>query len=217
MKSVLIIGMGQFGKHLAMKMQELGNYVMVVDCDEDKIAEQLTDFPDAQIGDCTNEAVLKALGVENFDICFVTIGENFQSSLIITLLLKKLGAKFVVAKAGQDVQEQLLRTIGADEVIFPERELSEKLAMRYSAENIFDYIYLTGEFSLYEIPIRKEWIGHTVMEIDVRKKYKINIIAIKKGNTLQPMPGGLYEFEKGDHLVVIGHSSDVFKLTAKME
>ena len=216
MKSILIIGLGQLGYHLALKMTELGNFVVVVDNNEDRIEEHVSEFSDAQIGDCTNEAVLRAIGVRNFDICFVTIGENFQSSLVVTMLLKKCGAKYIVAKASQDVQVELLKTIGADEVIFPERELSEKLAMRYNAENIFDYIPLTDEYSIYEIPIKPEWEGHTVMKIDVRRKYKINIVAVKRDGVLNPVPGGDYVFSKNDHLVVIGKSSDVFKLTAKI-
>lgn len=216
MKSILIIGLGQLGYHLALKMTELGNFVVVVDNNEDRIEEHVSEFSDAQIGDCTNEAVLRAIGVRNFDICFVTIGENFQSSLVVTMLLKKCGAKYIVAKASQDVQVELLKTIGADEVIFPERELSEKLAMRYNVENIFDYIPLTDEYSIYEIPIKPEWEGHTVMKIDVRRKYKINIVAVKRDGVLNPVPGGDYVFSKNDHLVVIGKSSDVFKLTAKI-
>ena len=215
MKDVLIIGMGRLGRHLAKKMSELGNEVMIVDGDPDIIDQVASDFADAHIGDCTNEGVLRSLGVNNFDICFVTIGEDFQSSLVITSLLKKLGAKFVVAKARYDIQAEILTKIGADEIVYPEREIAEKLAIRYNAENIFDFIKLTSEYSIYEIPILSDWIGQTLRMLDIRKQYGINIIAIKKkDNTLLPTPGADYEFQRDDHIVVIGKSSDVFKLSA---
>ena len=178
MKTVLILGMGRFGIHLAQKMTDLGNEVMVVDKSPEIIESLASRFSDAHIGDCTNEGVLRALGVNNFDLCFVTIGEDFESSLVITLLLKKLGAKCVVTKARYDIQAEILTKIGADEIVYPEREIAEKLAMRYNSQNIFDYIQLTSEYSIYEIPILKEWIGKTLMAIDVRKRHNINIIAI---------------------------------------
>lgn len=218
MKSVLIIGMGRFGRHLASKMLELGNQVMVIDKKQEIIDLVSENIEDVQIGDCTNEGVLRSLGVTNFDLCFVTIGEDFQSCLVITSLLKKLGAKCVIAKARYDIQAEILNKIGADEIVYPEREIAEKLAIRYNAKNIFDFIPLTGEYSIYEIPILSEWVGHSLMEIDVRKKYNVNIIAVKQtNNTLSPMPKATYKFNPGDHIVIIGNSSDVFKLTAQIK
>lgn len=215
MKSVLVIGMGRFGRHLAKRMLDLGNDVMIVDSNEKLIGELSATFEDSQIGDCTNENVIKSLGVDQFDICFVTIGEDFQSSLVITSLLKKYNAKFVMAKANQDIQADLLKKIGADEIVYPEKETANRLAVRYNAKNVFDYIPLTSEFSLYEIPIIRDWAGKTIFDIDVRKKYKVNIIAVKKGNSLQSLPGADYRFDFDDHIVVIGASADVFKLTSK--
>lgn len=215
MKSVLVIGMGRFGRHLAHKMQDLGNAVMVVDKYGEQIEPYAQTFTDAQIGDCTKEAVVKALGVENFDICFVTIGEDFQSSLVITSHLKSAGAKHIVAKANQDIQADLLYKIGADEVVYPEREMAEKVAVRYNAKNIFDYIPLTAEYSIYELPILPQWVGRTIMELNIRRKYRINIVAVKSGSQLAPIPGPDYAFAEGDHIVVIGKSDDVFKLSGK--
>lgn len=215
MKSVLIIGMGRFGRHLAHKMQELGNDVMIIDKDAEKIEPYTNTFTDSQIGDCTNEAVCRALEVSHFDICFVTIGEDFQSSLVITSLLKGLGAKLVVSKAKQDIQADLLRKIGADEVVYPEREMAEKLAIRFTAKNIFDYIPLTSDYSIYEIPVLPAWVGQSIFELNIRRKYRINIIAVKHDNRLAPMPGPDYIFREIDHLVVIGRSEDVFKLTSR--
>ncbi len=214
MKSVLVIGMGRFGKHLSRKMQELGNDVMIIDKDEEKITEYASEFTDSQIGDCRIEAVLQSIGVNNFDICFVAIGEDFQSSLEITALLKDLNAKWVVTKASSDIQKKLLLRIGADEVVYPERDTAEKLAIRSNAKNIFDYIQLTDEYSIYEIPIVKSWVGKTIIELAIRRKYKVNIIAIKNANTLDPVPSPLYTFKEDDHIIVIGKSTDVFKLTS---
>lgn len=215
MKSVLIIGMGRMGRHLAKKMLQLGNDVMVVDVREDIINALSGEFTDSSICDCTNEAVVASLGVDNFDICFVTIGEDFQSSLVVTSLLKKHGARMIVAKTNQDIQAELLRTIGADEIVNPEVEIAEKLAVRYNAKNIFDFVPLTAEYSIYEIPILPQWVGQSVVEVDVRRKYRINIIAVKNGNMLNPNLGPDYRFREGDHLIVIGRSDEVFKLSAK--
>ena len=214
MKSVLVIGMGRFGKHLSKKMQELGNDVMIIDKDEERIAEYASEFTDSQIGDCRVEGVLESIGVNNFDIRFVAIGEDFQSSLEITALLKDLNAKWVVTKASSDIQKKLLLRIGADEVVYPERDTAEKLAIRSNAKNIFDYIQLTDEYSIYEIPIINSWIGKTIIELAIRRKYKVNIIAVKNANSLDPVPSPLYTFKEGDHIIVIGKSSDVFKLTS---
>ena len=214
MKSVLVIGMGRFEKHLSRKMQELGNDVMIIDKDEERVSEFASEFTDSQIGDCRVEGVLESIGVNNFDICFVAIGEDFQSSLEITALLKDLNAKWVVTKASSDIQKKLLLRIGADEVVYPERDMAEKLAIRSNAKNIFDYIQLTDEYSIYEIPIINSWIGKTIIELAIRRKYKVNIIAVKNANSLDPVPSPLYTFKEGDHIIVIGKSSDVFKLTS---
>jgi len=213
MKSILVIGMGRFGRHLAKKMLELGNDVMIVDKDASVIEQYSTMFTDSQIADCTNENVLRALGVNHFDICFVAIGDDFQSSLVITALLKELHAKYVVAKAKQDIQADLLMRIGADEVVYPEREMAEKLAVRYNATNIFDFIELTKEYAIYEIPVPSAWAGKTISEINIRQKYKINIIAMKINNDLKLLPGADYRFTDTDHMVVIGKAADVFKLS----
>ena len=215
MKSVLIIGMGRMGRHLARKMQQLGNDVMVVDSRPEIIGSLAETFTDSAICDCTNESVIASLGVDNFDICFVTIGEDFQSSLVITSLLKKHGARMIVAKTNQDIQADLLRTIGADEIVYPEVEIAEKLAVRYNARNIFDYVPLTAEYSIYEIPVVRGWVGHSLIELDIRKKYRVNIIAVKNGNELNPNLDGEYRFRPADHLILIGRSDEVFKLSAK--
>lgn len=215
MKSILVIGMGMLGRCLAQKMQELGNDVMIIDKEEEKIQELSTIFGDAVTGDCTNPAVLKSIGVNNFDYCFVAIGEDFYSSLEITSILKEQGAKCVVSKAKRQRQAEFLKKIGADEVFFPEKEIAEKLAVRYNATNIFDYIELTSDCSIFEIPIISDWIGKSIIDINVRQEYNVNIIAVKNPEYTDPMPKGDYVFQEGDHIVVIGKSEDVFKLSAK--
>lgn len=215
MKSVLIIGMGMLGRCLATKMQQLGNDVLIIDKDEQKIQELSTSFEDAISGDCTNPEVLKSIGVNNFDYCFVAIGEDFYASLEITSILKELGAKCVISKAKQKRQAEFLKKIGANEVFFPEAEIAEKLAVRYDATNIFDYIELTSDCSIFEIAIAPNWVGKSIIDINVRQKYHVNIIAIKNGEHTDPLPHGNYRFQEQDHIVVIGKSQDVFKLSAK--
>ena len=182
------------------------------------IIEALSDrFTDSNICDCTNESIIEALGVDNFDICFVTIGEDFQASLVVTSLLKQYGARLIVSKAKQDIQADLLRKIGADEIVCPEREIAEKLAVRYNADNIFDFIPLTAEYSIYELPILPAWVGQTLSGLNVRRKYQINIIAIKNGSEVNPNVGPDYRFRPEDHIILIGKSGDVFKMAAKAQ
>ncbi len=215
MKSILIIGMGRMGQHLAQKMQSLGNDVMIVDSHRETIDAISEGFTNASICDCTNEKVIRALGVYNFDICFVTIGEDFQASLVITSLLKKHGAKKIVAKANQDIQAELLRTIGADEIVNAEEELAEYLAVRYNSDNIFDYVPLTDEYSMFELPVPTGWIGKTPVELDIRKKYQINVIAVKNGNKMNPNLGPGYHFREGDHILIIGRFDETFRFAGK--
>lgn len=211
MKSILIIGMGAFGRHLALKMTNLKNDVMVVDKDAAIIEEISSLITDAQVGDCTKEDVLKALGVRNFDICFVTIGDTFQASLEITSLLKDLGAKYVISKASRDIQAKFLLKNGADEVVYPDKDMAEKLAIRCSANNVLDYFSITDDYSIFEIPIMKSWAGLSIEEINVRKKHHINILLIKNGNNLMTLPKADYIFKDDDLVIVIGRSDDVLK------
>lgn len=211
MKSFLVIGMGRFGTFLAQRLQELKNEVMVIDQSEDTINSIADKFQNAQIGDCTNEAVLKSLGVNNFDKCFVTIGDNFQSSLEITSLLKELGAKCVVSKANREIQAKFLLRNGADEVVYLERDMAQKVAMRHSLNNVFDYIELADEYSIFEIEVPESWIGHSIAALGVRAKYNLNVLAIKQGLKTIPMPRPDNVFSKGDHVMVMGSDEDIKK------
>ena len=179
MKSFLIIGMGRFGSHLCQNLAKLGNEVMIIDQNEELLEPLLPYVTDAKIGDCTKEEVLKSLGVGNFDKCIVCVGTNFQSSLEITCLLKELGAKYVVSKATRDVHAKFLLRNGADKIIYPDRDIAEKCAVQYSSDNVFDYFELSEDFSIYELAPLPEWIGNTIVQMDIRNKYHTNIVAIQ--------------------------------------
>lgn len=211
MKSVLIIGMGRFGNHLCRKMVELKNQVMIVDIEEEKLSAMLPFVTSAKIGDCTNVDVLKSIGVGNFDLCFVCIGTNFQSSLEITSLLKECGARYVISKATRDIQAKFLLRNGADKVIYPDKDIAEKMAVQYSADHVFDYIELTDEISVYEIPVHDKWVGKTIKEINFRAKYNVSILGTKEIETekMNLMPGADYVFRRDQHLMVIGRNDDV--------
>ena len=187
MKSVLLIGLGRFGKHIAIQLNRLGHDVLGIDHNEERVNEAMDIVTDAQIGDSTNEAFLHTLGVNNFDICYVTISNDFQSSLETTYLLKELGAKFVVARAERDGQERFLLRNGADRVVYPEKQIAKWAAIRYSSDHIMDYIELDENHSLYEATVPDAWVGKTVIQLDIRRKHKLNIIAIKKNDTMNFM------------------------------
>ena len=212
MKSILIIGMGRFGRHLCKNLSQLGNQVMIVDEKEENLEEMLPYVVSAKIGDCTNENVLKSLGLSNFDLCFVCIGTNFQSSLEITSLVKELGGRHVVSKANRDIHAKFLLRNGADEVIYPDRDIAEKLAVRYSANHVFDYIELTEEYSIYEIPPLPEWTGKTIKELDIRNRYGIHILGTKANGKAKLMPGASYVICQEEHLMVIGKKEDVDRI-----
>ena len=184
MKSILLIGLGRFGRHIAIKLDELNHQVMAVDNNESRVEAGLPDVRNAQIGDATNEDFIRSLGVRNFDVCIVAIGDNFQSSLETTSLLKELGAKMVVSRAARDVHAKFLLRNGADEVVYPEKQLASWTAIRYSADHIFDYVELDEEHGIFEISIPDAWIGKTVGELDIRKKYNVNIMALRCNGVL---------------------------------
>jgi len=211
-KNIMVIGVGRFGKYLTQKFVELGNEVAIADISEEAVEELTSIVANAQIGDFTNLDALKSLGVSNFDICFVCIGSNFQASLEITYQVKALGAKYVVAKANREIHETFLLRNGADEVVYPEREAATKTAIRFSDYNILDYIELTPEHMILEIPPLKSWIGHTVGEETIRGKYQINILATRIGNEVQPLPGSNHVFVENEALIVLSSKKDLERL-----
>lgn len=183
-KSILLIGVGRFGKYIAEQMNALGHDVMAVDRNEERINDVLPIVTGAQIGDSTNETFLRSLGVSDYDVAIVTVGSNFQSSLETTSLLKELGAPFVVSRAERDGQAKFLLRNGADEIVYPEQQVARWAAIRYSADHILDYIELDDGHAIFEVTVPEAWVGKTVLDVDIRKKYSINILGTKKDGKL---------------------------------
>ena len=184
MKNILLIGLGRFGKHIALQLNKLGHEVMAVDSNEERVNEILPIVTNAQIGDSTNTEFLKSLGIGNFDVCIVTIGGDFQNSLETTSLLKELGAKLVVSRAERDVQAKFLLRNGADEVVSPEKQVANWAAIRYTADHIRDYIEVDEAHAIFEVEVPEGWVGKSVGELDIRRKYSINIMATKENGKI---------------------------------
>lgn len=211
MKSVLLIGLGRFGRHIAMKLNELRHQVMAVDKNEKRVNEVLPFVTNAQIGDATNKDFLESLGINNFDVCIVAIGDDFQSSLETTSLLKEAGAKKVVSRAARDVHAKFLLRNGADEIVYPERQLADWTALRYTADHVLDYIELDGEHAIIEIAVPEKWIGKTVVEADVRREHGINIMAIKRDGKMILNFASETSFMPGDTVLVLGDTKNMQK------
>ena len=180
MKNILLIGLGRFGRHMAKQLNQMGHEIMAVDLNEERVEKVLPFVTNAQIGDCTDADYLRSLGIRNYDICFVAIGGSFQNSLETTSLLKELGAKLVVARAERDVQEKFLLRNGADSVIYPEKQVAKWASIRYADDHILDYMEVDASHAIFEVAIPDEWIGRSVGELDIRRRYNINILAVKK-------------------------------------
>ena len=189
MKTVLVIGMGEFGSRVAKRMEELNCEVMAVDMNEERVNEILPYVTNAQIGDSTNPEFLRSLGIDNFDVCIVALGSQFQSSLETASLLKELGARFVVSRATNDVQRKFLLRNGADEVVYPEMQMAVRIATKYASDSILDFIELDNDYSIYELRVPRDWFGKTLVQLDVRKKFKINVLTVRRnGEVLLPAP-----------------------------
>ena len=211
MKSILLIGLGRFGRHIAIKLQELGHEVMAIDNQEHRIDAALPYVTNAQIGDSTDEEFLTSLGVRNFDVCIVAIGDDFQSSLETTSLLKELGAKMVVSRAARDVHAKFLLRNGADEVVYPEKQLAAWTAIRYSSDHIFDYIELSGGYSIFEVSIPDSWIGKSIAQLDVRRNYNINIMALKRDGNVDMNITPDMVLNSDETLLFLGKNKDIQK------
>lgn len=209
MKSILLVGLGRFGKHIALKLNELNHEVMAIDKVEEKVEAVLPFVTNAQIGDSTKEEFLHSLGIRNFDVCIVAIGNDFQGSLETTSLLKELGAKLVVSRAARDVQAKFLLQVGADEIVYPEKQLARWTAIRYSADHIFDYIALDHDYAIFEIEIPDVWVGKTIGEVDIRKKYNINIMAVKKDGKLEMTITPDTCLSENQTMLVLGNNKDI--------
>lgn len=211
-RSFLIVGLGRFGKHMAKSLTMQKNEVLAIDINEDRVNAALKYVTDAQIGDATDPQFVEELGVNNFDVCIVAIGDNFQSSLETTCLLKEKGAKYVFARANRDIHKKFLLRNGADEVIYAERETAERFAIRFGSEGIFDYFKLSDEYAIYEISVPEILIGKTLIEKNVRQKYHVNVLAIKTGDRFDAMVTPDHRFSPDEKLLVLGTKESVKKL-----
>lgn len=211
MKSVLLIGLGRFGKFIAIKLQSMGHQIMAVDTDEERVNMALPYVTNAQIGDSTNEEFLSSLGIRNYDACIVAIGDNFQNSLETAYLLKELGAKKVIARASREMQEKFLLHNGADEVVYPEKQMAAWTAIRCSSEHILDYIELDEEHAIFELETPPEWVGKTILQLDIRKKYGINVLGIRENGRLRMSITPDTLLENGTSVFVLGREKAVHK------
>lgn len=211
MKSILLIGLGRFGRHIAMKLDELNHQVMAIDRNEERVDAILPYVTNAQIGDATKEGFMESLGVRNFDVCIVAIGDNFQSSLEATSLLSELGAKYVVSRAARDVHAKFLLKNGADEVIYPEKQMAEWAAIRYSADHILDYVELDDEHAIFEISVPENWVGRTVGQLDIRNKHNINIMAFKHQGVMNMNIKSDTPVPENNTMLVLGNIRDIQK------
>ena len=215
MKTILLIGLGKFGRHIAKELSKIGQEIMAVDKNEEVFDDAMSYIDSAQIGDSTNEEFLNSLGVNNFDVCIVAIGSDFQSSLETTSLLKDLGAKKVVSRAARDVQAKFLLKNGADEILYPEKQLAKWAAIRYSSDHILDYIELDDSHAIYELDVPLQWANKTVQEIDIRKKYNINIIALKKDAEIRPIVSPDTVLTSDMSMLIVGEYKDIERLYKK--
>ena len=203
MKSILIIGAGQFGSHIAKRLYEMRCEVMAVDCNEERVNEILPYVTNAVIGDCTNAEFLKTLGLRDYEVCIVTIGDNFQNSLQVTALLKEMGAQYVVSRASNDVQMKFLLRNGADEVTYPEKQTAMRIATKHASDSILDFIELDNQYSIYEMRVPREWNGKTIIQLDIRRKFDLNIIAVRRDSHVNvPKPDMV--MREDDVVFVIG-------------
>lgn len=211
MKSILLIGLGRFGRHIAQKLSEMDHEVLAIDCVEARVQSVLGYVTDAQIGDATDEQFMRSLGVRNFDVCIVAIGDHFQSSLETTSLLSELGAARVVARAASDVHEKFLLKNGADEVIYPEKQLGEWTAIRCCSNHISDYINLDGDYAIFEISVPERWVGRAIIDLDIRKRFGINILALITNEVLNPNITANTILRAEHHLLVLGTEQAIHK------
>ncbi|MBQ8951133.1 MAG: TrkA family potassium uptake protein [Eubacterium sp.] len=211
MKSVLLIGLGNFGMLIAKQIDELGHQVMAVDKDEERVNAALPYVTNALIGDSTNESFLASLGINNFDVCIETIGNDFQSSLETTSLLKELGGKMVVSRANREVQAKFLLRNGADEVVNPEKQIAKWTAIRYTSDHILDYIKLDDSHAIFEVKLPKEWLGKRVGELNIRQKFGINIMAVKENGNMNLTITPDTVFGSGQSLLVLGEHKAIQK------
>ncbi len=207
--------MGKFGQTLGNKLINMGDEVMIVDKNDDIINTLAPKYSDAIIANCTNADTLRALDVPAFDVCIVAIGDDFQSSLEITSHLKDLGAKYIISKATTEIQKKFLLKSGADEVIYPDLDIAERVAIKLNSAKVFDYIEIDNVYSIFTIEVPGEWVKKRLIDINPRKKYGLNILTIKRDKQVIESPSADYVFKPGDHIVVFGNTEEILAFTNK--
>lgn len=208
-KEFAVIGLGRFGGSICHELAQLGMEVMAIDLDEDKVNAFANIASHAVIADSTDEMVLKSLGIRNFDHVVVAIGDNLNASILTTLILKELGVKNITVKAQNDYHEKVLAKIGADHIVHPERDMGKRIANNITSNSVLDYLELSDEHSIVEIMANDKIDGHSLIELNIRAKFGLNIMAIKRGKEVIISPRATENIEKGDILIVIGHDNDV--------
>ena len=208
-KQYLVIGCGRFGSSVAKKMCQLGNEVMVIDKDEDSINNIAELVTHTAIVDVTEERDLKSIGLGNFDVVIVAISSDIRASIMATVMAKEMGVPQVVCKAKDELQAKVLYKIGADKVVFPERDMGIRLAYNLASENILDQINLDPEYSIMEIVTPQNWVGKTIIELNLRAKYDITVLAVKTQSGLKVMPSPNYKMQEKNILIIIGNTDKI--------
>ena len=211
MKNVLLIGLGRFGRHMAQKMSDMTHQILVIDKDEHKVQEAMSYVTNAEIGDATDPALIASLGVKDFDLCVVTMSHDLQASLEITALLKENGAPFVLVRVSRDTHAHFLLSCGADEIIYPEKQMADWAAVRYTGDHVYDYTRLSPDYAIYETEIPDSWIGHTAVDLSIRQRYRLNILALRRNGNVDPMFGPSTVLQAGDRIILLGSDKDVQK------
>ena len=207
----LVIGLGRFGTSLALRLMDNGSEVMVLDSDEELVSRIAPQVTQAKVGDCMDEEVLRSLDPASFDFSFVCISHSFQASMETTSLLKELGAPMVVAKADRDIHARLLLKIGADEVVFPERDMAARTAMRFSVNGALEYVELAPGYAIFELDVPDHWAGQTILDLDIRKKFNVNVIGRKESGAILPIDTS-FVFASDTHIMVAGRPDDVGRM-----
>lgn len=215
MKSFVVIGCGRFGGAIAKTLFELGNEVLAIDKNPEMLKDVSEYVTYSVEADAMDESVLKELGLSNFDVAIISIGSSLESSIMATLIAKELGVKRVVTKAQSELHGKLLAKIGADKIVFPERDMGIRVAHHLTSNNILDYIELSPDFSILEVAALKSWHDKSLEDLRLRNKYGVNVIAIKQGEEVNISLGSNYIIKEGDILVIIGRTKDVLKIEKK--
>lgn len=211
MRTVLLIGVGRFGLRIAMRLAEMKVEVMAVDKNEERVKAAVPYVTSGVVGDSTSEEFLKTIGVRNFDECVVAIGDDVLASIETTCQLKELGAKRIIARASKDIHERLLLRNGADEIVFPEKQMANWTALRCGTENIFDYLELNDEYAVFDVKVPDAWCGKSIGQLDIRRRFGLNIMAVKRGSDMEIAVGTDYVLEPGETMLVLGRQENVRK------